>query len=75
VVAAGLSEVAVIAFSVTHLAYRWFGSEGSAWLGISVGLPIALVVGSCTFGFVCWKVVKFQIGSESQITGDKPPLH
>ena len=50
---AGLSflvtMLAVVAFSRTFPAYRHFGDEGSAWLGISVGLPLSFVIAIVAF--------------------------
>jgi hypothetical protein len=50
---AGLSFFAmmlvVAAFSVTGVAYRRFGDEGSAWLGVSVGLPLSFIVAIVIF--------------------------
>lgn len=50
---AGLSFLAmmlvVAAFSATGVGYRLFGDEGSAWLGISVGLPLSFIVAIVTF--------------------------
>jgi len=50
---AGLSffvtMLAVMAFSATTYANKHFGDEGSAWLGISVGLPLSLVIAMVTF--------------------------
>jgi len=50
---AGLSFLAmmlvVTAFSANGVAYRHFGDEGSAWLGISVGLPLSVIVAIVTF--------------------------
>jgi hypothetical protein len=50
---AGLSFLAmmlvVVAFSATGCADRRFGDEGSAWLGVSVGLPLSFIVAIVTF--------------------------
>jgi len=44
-----LTMLAVVAFSSTIYANRHFGDEGSAWLGISVGLPLSFVIAIVAF--------------------------
>ena len=49
----------VVAFSATGVSYRRFGDEGSAWLGISVGLSVSFVVAIVTFVLtVRWRLKK-----------------
>jgi hypothetical protein len=49
----------VVGFSSTVFAYRHFGGEGSAWLGISVGFPVATLAAVVAFMVtVRWRVKK-----------------
>ena len=49
----------IAAFSTTGLAYRRFGDEGSAWLGVSIGLPLSLVVAIIAFvATLRWRLKK-----------------
>jgi uncharacterized membrane protein (DUF485 family) len=53
-----LTMLFVLAFSSTNLSYKWFGDEGSAWLGISIGLPLGLLVALIAFVLVIWRLGK-----------------
>ena len=49
----------IVAFSATGCAYRHFGDEGSAWLGLSVGGPLSLIVAIATFVMTLrWRLKK-----------------
>jgi hypothetical protein len=53
------SMFAVVAFSATGLADRHLGDEGSAWLGISVGLPLSFIVAIVIFVMTLrWRLKK-----------------
>jgi hypothetical protein len=64
-----LAMFAVLVFSFTSLSWKWFGDEGSAWLPISIGIPVSGVTFLAVFVIFVRKFLRKRRSNSNILSG------